>query len=87
MKRITNGKEIADIIEPSETYLVIATMITKITKEIKRSNGAIPNNIPADVLTPLPPLNPAKIVHICPITAKHPAIICSVVKLRIKASL
>ncbi|MFN3134422.1 MAG: hypothetical protein ACK44H_02510, partial [Candidatus Kryptonium sp.] len=37
MKIITNGKEIAAIIEPSETYRVKATTTTKIKKEIKET--------------------------------------------------
>lgn len=48
-----------------------------IKKQMRAAVGTSPIIIPDVVKTPFPPLNLAKIVHICPTTAENPAIICT----------
>jgi len=46
--------------------------IKKHTTSSKNNTGAYPKRIPPEVATALPPLNPANIGYICPITAAKP---------------
>lgn len=50
-------------------------MMPHIIRQAMAATGTNPITIPNVVKTPFPPLNPAKIVHICPTTAENPAII------------
>ena len=70
-----SAKLIEAINEPRETYFEITTTVINIIKTIVNGKGNKPQNTPADVATPFPPLNPAKIVHIWPVTAPIAAII------------
>ena len=69
------GTETEARIEPKEMYLEINTTTRKIANATSISTVIRVNKNPNAVAIPLPPRNPAKIVHICPSTADNPAII------------
>lgn len=62
------------IIEDRETYLDKYKLKKKTTIIIKNIKGSCPKRIPADVATAFPPLKPANIGYIWPITATTPKI-------------
>jgi hypothetical protein len=56
----TNGNEIPAMIELSETYFEIRSVIRKMPIQIREAIGFIAITTPRRVATPLPPLKPAK---------------------------
>ena len=54
---VNNANKIADIIDPSDTILVITIKITPNTRHINPIFQFINKIIPSDVATPFPPLN------------------------------
>lgn len=67
------GKTNATVSEPTETIPLRATVITKAGNVSKKPYGYSTTIMPAAVATPFPPLNEAKTVHMCPMTAADPA--------------
>src|SRR6185295_14442378 len=54
------------------TYRVSATVTTNTRTNTANAFGASASSTPTVVATPLPPLNPAKQVQMCPATAASP---------------
>ena len=67
------GKIIEAKIDPSDTNLVKTTTPIKVTKDTPNAIGASARKVPAEVATPLPPLNLIKGENVCPKIAKIPA--------------
>ena len=71
------GRETLAMIEPTETYPVNINVIVNAKMHRGNAKGNIATSIPPKVPTPFPPLNLAKIVYVCPKTAKNPHRICN----------
>ncbi len=61
--------------EPNDTILVKAINTKANTKQIKPIFQLLINNIPNEVATPFPPLNPKKIGKVCPITTDRKSVV------------
>lgn len=74
-KRVTvkTANEVEAPIELRETYPVRINIKMNVAVANGITRGKIEINIPAPVAMPFPPLNPAKIVKLCPRTAENPA--------------
>jgi len=55
---MTTGKTAEEIMDPSETYLVIRKMSKNVPTHMSAATGKIDNPTPKNVATPFPPLNP-----------------------------
>ncbi len=60
------GNAIDAKIDPSDTNLVRITIQTKAAKLVPNASGTKARNAPAEVATPLPPLNPINGENVCP---------------------
>ena len=68
MMRITIGRVTAAIMEANETYPVSQNTIIQIATPISVATGANARSAPAEVATPLPPLNISHGGYKCPRT-------------------
>jgi|SaaInlStandDraft_4_1057021.scaffolds.fasta_scaffold95058_2 hypothetical protein len=69
---INNGNETEANIEATETYPVKIMANIATARQNINAEGKSARSIPPNVPTPLPPLNPANIVYVCPKTAEKP---------------
>ena len=66
------GREAEASMDPIETYPVKINVSANTRRHRGSAMGNSAISIPPKVPTPLPPLNPAKIVYVCPRTEANP---------------
>ena len=72
MHIVANDKAIA--IDAMEEIFTNFAKMAQMAMEIKANNGARTTNMPAEVATPFPPLNPSHTGYTCPIKQQKTAI-------------
>lgn len=65
----TAGERIKEVMEPTDTYLVVIMITPQTTSVRRQAFQEIAAKIPREVATPLPPENLRKMLQLWPITA------------------